>query len=276
MKILVIGSGYVGQRCASAWPEAVLSKKKIFSLSDAQAVLSEHQPDVVLNAAGIVGKPNVDWCEDHQEETFFGNTIMPYFLAKACQEKGVYLLHIGSGCIFYGDSPHGQPWTEDDFANPQAVYTKSKYAADLMLGTFPDVGIGRIRMPIDHISYYGNLLDKLAHYPKLIDVENSITVIDDMVEVFYKLMEKKASGIFHVVNPGSIKHRQIIDLYKKYIDPQHNNEWISEQDLVRLGLAKKTRSNNIMSSQNLKAIGIKMRPILEAVEDTIKKYKQSR
>ena len=106
MKILIFGNGYIGQRCNNAWDDAVLSTKRIQSVEDALEEIQREQPDVVLNAAGVKGKPNVDWCDDHQIETIRGNTVMPLQLADACQQAGVYLLHIGSGCIFYGRSPH--------------------------------------------------------------------------------------------------------------------------------------------------------------------------
>lgn len=274
MKILIIGRGYLGARCAESWSDAVITDKIIKSIDDVLALIEEHRPDAILNAAGIVGKPNVDWCETHQLETIEGNTILPIIIASACQKKNIYLLHMGTGCIFYGASPHGGAWTESDYANPVAVYTRSKYAADLALSTLPNVGIARIRMPLDHISHPANLIDKLAKYEKVVDVENSLTVVEDMIDVFYKLLTKKAAGIFHVTNPGSIKHKEIIELYKKYVDPDHKNQWITEEDLVKFGLADKKRSNNIMSSKNLEALGITMRPVKEAVEETIKKYKK--
>lgn len=275
MKILIIGKGYIGQRCAAAWSDAVVSDMLVQSVADAEALLAEHSPDVVLNAAGVVGKPNVDWCEDNQAETIFGNTVLPFYIAQACAAKDIYLLHIGSGCIFYGDSPDNRPWNEQDFANPQAVYTRAKYAADLVLSTMPNVGIGRIRMPIDWQKHRANLIDKLTAFPKVVDVENSLTVLDDMVDCFYQLLQKKASGVFHVVNPGSIKHRRIIELYEQIVDPSHKNEWISEAELVSQGLVKKTRSNNIMSSARLADLGIKMRPVEEAVADTLRKYREN-
>jgi dTDP-4-dehydrorhamnose reductase len=40
-------------------------------------VLDEVKPDVVINAAGKTGKPNVDWCEDHKEETLRSNDTGP-------------------------------------------------------------------------------------------------------------------------------------------------------------------------------------------------------
>jgi len=275
MKILIIGNGYLGTRCKQVWGEqAVLSDKMINNVEDVLKILDEHNPDVVLNAAGIVGKPNVDWCETHQMETIEGNTILPIIIAKACQQKGVYLLHMGTGCVFYGEMDDPKGWKESDFANPSAVYTRSKYAADLVLTTLPNIGIARIRMPIDYTPAPANLITKLASYKKVIDVENSVTIVDDMISVFHQLLEKRAAGIFHVTNPGTIKHRDIIKMYEDIVDPNHINEWIEEDDLVKIGLAAKKRSNNFLQSDNLNALGIHMRPVKEALKDTMEKYKE--
>jgi len=274
MKILILGNGYVGARCAEAWDDAVLVADRISSKEDVLAMLEKEQPDAVLNAAGVRGKPNVDWCEDHQLETILGNTKLPIMIAEACQEKQVYLLHIGSGCIFYGDSPHAdKKWREYDMGNPTEVtYSRTKWAADLVLSTLPHVGIARIRMPIDYIPSKQNMIDKLATFPKVIDVENSVTVVDDMVNVFHELLEKKAEGIFHVTNPGMLRHREIIALYEELVDPAHKNEWITNDDLVEQGLAKKGRSNNFLASERLADVGIVMRDVHIAMRDTMEKY----
>lgn len=278
MKILIFGNGYLGNRCKDVWKdEAIVSTVHVVSKHDALDEIRKFQPDVVLNAAGIKGKPNVDWCEDHQLETIQGNTLMPILLAQACQEAGVYLLHMGSGCIFYGDSPHeDKAWREDDFGNPRPVYSRAKWAADLVLSTLPNLGIARIRMPIDWKPSESNLIDKLASYPKIIDVENSVTIVDDMIDVFHQLLEKKATGIFHVSNPGTMKHRELLGLYKELVDPNHSCEWISNDDLVAQGLAKKGRSNNFLSNTRLAQFGITMRPVKEALRDTIQKYAEAK
>lgn len=277
MKILILGKGFVASRCNGAWEEAVMPGTKVYTKDDMLALLDEHKPDVVLNAAGVTGKPNVDWCEDHQVPTIEGNTLLPIVVALACQERNVYLLHVGSGCIFYGDSPHpDRAWRENDFGNPSAVYSRAKWAADLALSTLPNVGIARIRMPIDWIPSERNLIDKLANYPKVIDVENSVTIIDDMIDVFWQLLEKKAEGIFHVTNPGTLKHKETLALYKELVDPNHTNEWISNEDLVKQGLAKKGRSNNFLASERLAEIGIHMRDVHEAIRDTMEKYAQAK
>lgn len=275
MRILIIGNGFIGSRCAEVWKdEAVVSDKIIETKQDVLDLLDKHKPDVVLNAAGVRGRPNVDWCETNQEETILGNTVLPIHIAEACQEKNIYLLHIGSGCIFYGESPDPKGWKESDFGNPIPVYSRAKWAADLVLSVLPNIGIARIRMPIDYIPSPTNMIDKLATYTKVIDVENSVTIVEDMINVFHQLLEKKAKGIFHVTNPGTLKHREIISLYEELVDPDHKNEWITNDELVEQGLATKGRSNNFLQSENLEKIGIKMRPIKEAMRDTMKKYSE--
>lgn len=272
MKILIIGKGFIGKRCADSWTDAVVFDEHIETAEDMIEALEEYEPDVVLNAAGVRGKPNVDWCESHQMETILGNTKLPIIIAEACQQKNIYLLHIGSGCIYYGDSPDPAGWREDDFGNPVPVYSRAKWAADLVLSTLPNVGIVRIRMPIDWMPSADNLITKLASFKKVIDVENSVTIVDDMVDVFYELLTQKAAGIFHVTNPGILKHREIIALYEEMVDPAHKNEWISNDDLVKQGLAVKGRSNNILQSTHLEQLGIMMRPVDVAIRDTMRKY----
>jgi dTDP-4-dehydrorhamnose reductase len=276
MRILIVGNGYIGKRCAGEWNDSVLSDRFINSVDEILELIDTHKPDAVLNAAGVVGKPNVDWCETNQLITFKGNLLLPLLLAEACAMRNIYLLHIGSGCVFYGKSPDSKGWKEDDFANPTAVYTKSKYAADLALSTFSNVGIARIRMPIDSLPGKSNLIDKLVSYTHVADVNNSVTVVDDMIKVFHDLLEKKASGLFHVTNLGSIRHKEILALYEEFVDSNHKNEWVTENELVEYGLVKKMRSNNILQSNNLKTIGIQMRPIGEAIRDVVKKYAENK
>lgn len=278
MKILIFGHGYVGNRCKDAWgDQAVLSDVRVGSKEDAAAEIARVRPDVVLNAAGVTGKPNVDWCETHQMETIVGNTVVPILIAQACQDAGVYFLHIGSGCIFYGPSAHPDgAWREDDFGNPLAVYSRSKWAADLALSTLPNLGIARIRMPIDSRPGPSNYITKVANYPKLMEIENSVTILDDLPPALYALMEKRGTGIFHVTNPGTVKLRDLIALYDELVDPAHTNEWIREDELVTLGLAKRPRSNNILSSERLAEYGITMRPVMEALRDTMEKYAEAK
>lgn len=276
MKILIFGGkGYIAGRCKDVWAdEAILSDAKIESTTDAISEIEKHQPDVVLNAAGVRGRPNVDWCElpENKLYTAFGNAVLPTLIAKACSEAGVYLLHIGSGCVFYGDSPDPKGWKEGDFANPESFYSKQKYAADLQLNGLPNVGIARIRVPLDDRPYPGNILDKLLAYEKVFDVQNSLTIIPDMIETFYQIIQKRGEGIFHVTNPGAIHYRRIIEYFQELLDPKINKVFVTPDQALEQGLVVKTRSTNLMQSTRLEELGIPMRPVSEAVDEAIKNW----
>src|SRR5579859_5788003 len=149
MAIVIFGAGFLGTRLARTIPGAVLSRADVTDREAVRQELARHGARQVINCAGKTGKPNVDWCETHQLETQRANVIGPLVLAEACAEASAYLLHLGSGCIFYGPSPTPGGWREDDHANPSAFYSRTRYAADLVLSRLPNVGVARLRMPID-------------------------------------------------------------------------------------------------------------------------------
>ena len=264
MKTLVFGLGFLGERLLRAIPDAMLSEADITDAGAVRAAIAAVEPDVVINAAGKTGRPNVDWCEANTEPTWRSNVLGPLVLSEACADLGTYLLHIGSGCVFYGASPHPGGWREDDSANPISYYSRTKYAADILLSARPNVAVARIRMPIDTAPHPRNLITKLAAYAKVVDVENSVTVVDDLVKALAALAERRATGVFHVTNPGTLRHRDLLAAYTRIVDPAHRTTLIAEDELVTLGLAVKTRSNCVLADTRLAALGIHLRPIGES------------
>ncbi|MFO0664273.1 MAG: sugar nucleotide-binding protein [Polyangiaceae bacterium] len=275
-RTLIFGRGFLGQTLAASLPNAKLVATDISDRVAVESVLRDEKPWCVVNAAGKTGRPNVDWCETHQAETTRSNVIGAAVLAEACGNTSTHLLHLASGCIFYGESPTPGGWLEDDFANPTSFYSRSKYAADLLLSKMEHVAILRLRMPIASKPDPRNLITKLAGYKRVVDVENSVTIVEDLVKVVAGLLEKRASGVFHGTNAGTMRHRDLLALYKKYVDPKHEVELISEAELLGSGLVSKARSNCILASPRLEALGLAMRPIDVALEETMRAYAQAK
>eukprot|EP01042_Synura_sphagnicola_P000075 gene75-75_t len=63
------------------------------------------------------------------------------------------------------------------------------------------------------------------------------------------MAEKKLTGIYNFCNPGAISHNEILDLYKKYIDPTYTytNFTLDEQAKI----LKAGRSNNTLDHTKL-------------------------
>jgi dTDP-4-dehydrorhamnose reductase len=270
--IAVFGAGFLGTRLADALPGATLEHGDITDRERVRAALTSGRYRAVVNAAGKTGRPNVDWCETHEAETHRSNVVGPLVLAEVCAEVGCYLLHLGSGCVFHGPAPQPEGWLETDRANPSTFYARTKYEAELALSELPDVGIARLRMPLDAAPAPRNLITKLAGYEHVIDVENSVTVVDDLIGAVRRLIDLRATGIFHVTNPGTLRHRDLLALYTRLVDPAHAYSLIRDEDLVAMGLARKPRSNCILASTRLSALGVQLRPIDVALHDAMSRY----
>lgn len=61
-------------------------------------VLDDIKPTHVINCAGKTGRPNVDWCEDHKQETIDANVVGTIILAKACMDRGIHITVMATGC----------------------------------------------------------------------------------------------------------------------------------------------------------------------------------
>src|SRR5208283_3173347 len=64
--------------------------------------LRRTRPELLINAAGFTGKPNVDACEERRAETLQGNSLFPAMVAHACAALDIPFGHVSSGCIYAG------------------------------------------------------------------------------------------------------------------------------------------------------------------------------
>jgi dTDP-4-dehydrorhamnose reductase len=275
MKILTLGKGFVSQHL----PYDSTDYRIEPTIMSVRTVLDAHKPDVIVNCIGKTGTPNVDWCESNKSITAETNAVLPVMLAKECADRNIHMVHIGSGCIFYGKSPNSRwytsevtrkpvevdfGWKETDAANPESFYSKTKAAADLVLGDMDNVAVLRIRMPISSIKVPRNLISKLIKYDKVIDIPNSVTFMDDLVSCVDWAINNKVTGIWHVTNPQTLTAAQIMKEYQKYV-PNHKFRTISEEELGSLTVAK--RSNCVLNTEKLRNAGFQM----SLAEDALKK-----
>ena len=272
MKTIIFGSkGYMGQYFLSLYPDAITPSIDIADSKAVAEVLDSEKPDVVINCAGKTGRPNVDWCEDHKAETIHSNVIGPLVLIEECGKRDVYLVHIGTGCVYSGDS--STPFTEEDAPNFfGSFYSRSKGVIDQLLNDFPVLNI-RLRMPFDGTDSERNLINKIKKYDRLLDTENSMTYLPDLLSAADKLIEKRATGPYNIINPGAMSPYRIMEIYKEIIDPTHTFELLSMDDLAEV--ATTGRSNCILNGDKLAKEGIVMRPIEDAVREALENLKNS-
>lgn len=277
MRVKVIGNGFIASHLLYNKSQARFDGSSIEMESDLIYGVGDEaeQPgleagDVVINCIGRCGNPNVDWCEDHLEETNEANTIVPIQLANICNENGIRFIHLGSGCIYNGWSEReGGAFCETDFANPQSHYAKTKYATDLAIAELPNTTILRLRMPISHKHSPRNFIDKVAKYKSVIDIPNSMTFVDDLVRCIHWVIQNDKRGIYNVVNPEPLTATDVMREYQKH-KPDHTFDIMSGEQLNAITTAK--RSNCILDGSKLANEGFVMTPSKLALEKTMEAY----
>jgi 3,5-epimerase/4-reductase len=226
-------------------------------LEDRQAIQQEIEaikPDYIINSAGIIGKPTVDWCESHKQETIRANVLGILNLVDIAYQCNIHITNIATGCIYQYDENHplgsGLGFTEKERPNfTGSFYSRTKVLAEDLIMNYPNVLHLRVRMPIASDLNPKGFIGKIINYKKLINIPNSMSILDDLLPLIPVMIERQLTGIYNLVNPGTISHNQVIELYKEYVDPNHHYEnfTIEEQNKI----LEVPRSNCELSAEKL-------------------------
>ncbi len=94
--------------------------------ASARAIGEAGDVDLVLNAAAYTA---VDKAESEPDLAYAVNAWAPQAMAKACQARGVPLVHISTDMVFSGAKDG--PYLETDAPAPLHVYGASKLAGEM-------------------------------------------------------------------------------------------------------------------------------------------------
>lgn len=313
MIVLLGATGYIGQAFQAALrqrgePFVALSRRDVdyTRFDHFHAWLKEHRPDFLVNAAGYTGKPNVDACETAKADTLQGNTLFPAALAHACAALDIPWGHVSSGCIFAGAHVDtGTGWRiEKDMtkAEVRALAEKSPekirgfneteppnfsfrdgpcsfYSGSKALGEEAIAGIGRsyvwrLRIPFDEVDNARNYLSKVQRYAKVYDNVNSLSHRADFVNACLDTWKLRAPfGTYNVTNPGFVTTAQVVEMIRRILKPARDFAfWESDEEFYRLA-ARTPRSNCVMDVSKLAAAGIRLRPVQEALSDSLARWR---
>ena len=314
MIFLLGATGYIGEAFARdlerrQWPFEKLSRKRLdyTRFEVLYKHLKERRPEFVVNTAGYTGKPNVDACEVAKADTLQGNTLLAQTIAQACAAADVPWGHVSSGCIYSGAkvSVDGKLRAEKDLTRPDLKTLVAKqpdairgfteldtpnftfrdppcsfYSGTKALGEEAISGVGRsyiwrLRIPFDEYDGARNYLSKVQRYPKVYDNVNSISHRADYARACLDLWERKAAfGIYNVTNPGWVTTRTVITMIERILKPARKFEfWESDEEFYKVA-AKTPRSNCVMDVTKLQAAGVKIRPVMEALEESLQSWKK--
>lgn len=218
MRWLVTGAGGQLGRCLARRLEADRRHSLVASpghgeldVTDREALrglLERVRPDVVANAAAFTF---VDRCETEPDLAHRLNAEAPGLLAEECARRGLQLVHLSTDYVFDGQGR--RPYTEDDPTGPRSEYGRSKLEGEqrvgaalpsaLILRTSWLYGPGR--------NFVATILSAARDRARAADgaplrvVDDqfgSPTSADDLSGWIVRLVERGASGLYHLANRG--------------------------------------------------------------------------
>ena len=106
------------------------------------------------------------------------------------------------------------------------------------------------------------------------DNVNSLSHRGDFVRACLDLWERRAPfGTYNVTNPGFVTTRQVIERIEKTLRPDRKFEfWADDEEFYKVA-AKTPRSNCVLDVSKLLATGVKLRPVEEALDDSLSNWK---
>ena len=289
MLLILGGSGYVGSVFDNS-PHYTQNEVKVVSKNELDysnhaslvTLLKDLRSSFVINAAGFTGKPNVDACESAKYECLQGNAVLPGIIREVCEDLKIPWGHISSGCIYSGRRDDGNGWTEEDEPNfsfrspPCSFYSGTKALGEEVLEGAENCFVWRLRIPFNHEPSPRNYLQKLLNYENLLEAENSVSHLEEFcqkcIECFTKDVEP---GIYNMTNPGSITTSQVTEwMIKEGLTDKKFKFFNSEEEFMNKA-AIAPRSNCVLDTTKAEKAGIGMRPVEEAMIDSIRKMRQS-
>lgn len=281
--ILILGSanGYIG----SAFQTVAMSRgitsmpiprQSYMSFSAMMKELWLWKPQLVVNCAAYVDARGVDYNEDDRRTTYEVNALLPSMLAHACESMGIPLMHFSTGCIFQGDNG-GKGWKEEEQPDSSMFpgsYVMSKLMAEREVRKYAKHYICRIRLPFDNMDHPRNLLTKLQRFEMVVEETQSITHRWDAVNAALDIWQEGLPfDTYHLTSPGGINYKDICAEIAELIPNGRKSFKFIGPDAFDELLARTPKSRCVLSTEKLARLGVKVRPVEEAVLDSLKTWR---
>lgn len=276
MKIAILGANsQLGkeliEQLKNARYEVLAFTRKQVDITEPTAIalmFAQNSIDCVINTGAFT---QVDQCETNRSEAFFVNSIGPYYLAREAKKNNVKFIHISTDYVF--DGCKKQPYVEDDQANPQTVYGKSKrLGEELVLSANEESIIIRTSWLYGHGGK--NFVNTIL---RLIQQQPTITVVDDQwgcptytkdLSIAIQQLLNKPAGIYHVSNAGECSWfefaNEIADVFQK-------SSWIKPISTADYGSKTPRPMYSVFSHQKIQEHGIMMRHWKVALHEFLEK-----
>jgi dTDP-4-dehydrorhamnose 3,5-epimerase-like enzyme/dTDP-4-dehydrorhamnose reductase len=215
-------NGYIGKHLLKHIPNSMGLDTRLENIEELKKYLKILKPKNVISAAGISGKPTIDWCESHKDETIFTNVTCQLQLIHLCRGLGIHLTLIGSGAVYNGNKLFTE---EDEPTFKDTFYSRARVVLeDIIRSTYlQDVLYLRVLYPISGDGDPKCFMEKLkTRKSNIHDTKVTVTVLPSLLPKLHLLLDQKVTGILNFVNDDVISLSEL--LHKENIEHTVSSE----------------------------------------------------
>ena len=225
-------------------------KTDLLGAGAVDSILDSAQPEWLINCAALA---DLDTCEDNPDIARRLNVELPLQLAKACKERGVSFVHISTDAVFDGMTISF--YKEEDEPNPLSVYAQTKLDGErAVLDEDSNALVARVNFYGWSLTGRRSLAEFFFHnlsnnksMSGFTDVMFCPMLVNDTARTLIKVLEKKLSGLYHLVGPQAMSKYQFgVEIARKF---KLREGEISPKSINTSNLNAR-RSNNLCLSIN--------------------------
>ena len=238
MRILIIGaSGLVGGNCLTEIKSVkdikVLGTYYSFFVEDTVPFdtcnlenphnfdIQSFSPSIIIHCGGLT---NVDYCEDHTDESYKSNVLSTKNVIELCKKNNAKLVYISTDYIFDGNDG---PYSEESSANPLNIYGQHKFTAEKLI---KDANINYLITRITNVygdekrnknfiaSFIKKFLANSSGSEINLALDQFATPINasEVARAIIVLLKNNESGIFHLASSDYMNRCQLAYRILKY------------------------------------------------------------
>ena len=229
-------------------------------------ILNEISPDIIINCTAL---NNVDYCENHQDESKKINSNFLKDLSEISNTKNIKLIHLSTDSVF--DGTKKVPYLETDVTNPINVYGKTKLMGEKFVLVYPknlvvraSILYGLLPKSIDSLDTSSKkpmnfaqwLITKLDRHEKVNIITDELStpiIADDFANSILHLISKDQTGLFHSAPNVQISRYDFSIKLANYL--KLDTDLILPTTIQNLGRNVQTALNKCLSSDKLRSTG---------------------
>lgn len=99
----------------------------IFDIEKVKNIILSKKPNVIINAVGVIKQKKGSYVNN-----IYINSLFPQQIAEICEDNNIKFITIATDCVFKGDLPENESYTENSLSDCIDLYGKSKFLGEVI------------------------------------------------------------------------------------------------------------------------------------------------